>query len=355
MAVQGGAAVAGVTPSRLTGSGTGATPAQPLKSDSKAIMADLKQELLTAGPRYSFIQLIRLLERWSEQEPSGEMPKVLFRPMASLAFQASEIAVVWEERAKGPDLLTLETPWLGLYGPGTPLPLYYTEDLLDDQVETQVLRGFLDVFNHRAHELLSQIWQKYRCHLRMRTTADDPVTEQLASLARLSARDGYRFRYVDRRRLLPLTGMLSFGVASASVMERVLRYYFDLPGLYVLENVVTRVELPDDQHNCLGLANVTLGDDLALGTMILDCSSQFEIRVEQVDLATAQAFHPGREAHRALLELVDFLAPNALDVRLRFQVAAESIPLCQLGDGEVRLGLSCQLGGGDAKHVELLY
>src|SRR5690606_5062486 len=117
----------------------------------------------------------------------------------------------------------------------------------------------------------------------------------------------------------------------------------------------TRAEIPEDQRNGLGLANASLGDDLALGTTILDCSSHFEIRVEQVDLATALAFHPGREAHKALLELVDFLAPSALDVRLCFQVESDSIPLGQLGQDEVRLGLSSQLGRGEAQYVELLY
>jgi hypothetical protein len=89
--------------------------------------------------------------------------KLRFRAAASLGFPAHEIAAAgWEEGLNGEPRFTLTVPFLGLYGPASPLPTFYTERLLQDEPASRNQRDFLDIFNHVAIALLVQIHQRTR-------------------------------------------------------------------------------------------------------------------------------------------------------------------------------------------------
>lgn len=308
-------------------------------------MSGVAATLAPNASQYSFFQLVRLLEQYRRKDAGAKL-EVRYRATPSLAFQASEVTAV-KDTNDSSGTLTVETALIGLYGPSSPLPLYYTEDVLDDTPESQVLRDLLDIFNHRAHQLLQAVWEKYRLPLRMRPDATDSATAQLAALARLSRSNGYPFRYLDARRLLPFTGMLAFNSGSARVIEQVLRYYFEVPQLRVIPNRLRYVSIPEDQTCSLG-GRGRLGVDLVLGGEILDCSSGFHISFDKVPHEVAKRFYPETADCYALRELVDFLSPLPLEFSLSFEIQADSIPQACLGDEQAQLGLGLRLGeGGD--------
>ena len=51
---------------------------------------------------------------------------------------------------------------MGLYGPSSPLPNHYTEDVLWASADEDAARSFLDLFNHRLISLVFRAWEKYR-------------------------------------------------------------------------------------------------------------------------------------------------------------------------------------------------
>lgn len=313
-------------------------------------MSGVVEQLSPHASQYNFFQLVRLLEQHKAREPNL---RLRFRPTASLAFQPAEVtAFVADDES--PEALTIETALIGLYGPSSPLPLYYTEEVLDDTPEAEVLRDLLDVFNHRAHQLLQAVWEKYRLPLRMRPDGRDPTTTQIAAQARLGRHNGYPFRYVEARRLLPLTGMLSFNSSSARVMERVLRDYFQLPQLQIEPNQLRAVPIPQDQTNSLGQLG-RLGGDLVLGGEVLDCSGCFHISIKQVPLETARRFYPDAADWLALRELVGFLSPVPLEFSLSFEIEADSIPQACLGSEQTQLGAGVLLGAPQAESLQLRF
>src|SRR5690606_6409435 len=236
----------------------------------------------------------------------------------------------------------------------SPLPLYRAEYGWDDSPDAAVLRDLRDVFNHRAHQLLQAVWEKYRLSLRMHPGGSDPTTTQIAALARLGRHNGYPFHHVDARRLLPLTGLLSFNSGSARVMERVLRYYFQLPQLQIEPNRLRSVPVPEGQTNAMGHQG-HLGVDLVLGSEVLDCSGCFLICLEQVSLETARRFSPDAADYLALRELVDFLSPVPLEFGLSFEVMTDSIPQACLGDEQAQLGVGVLLGEPQADSLRLQF
>ena len=99
----------------------------------------LSERLLAESWRFSFFQLVRLLtdQRPGSVPPGGEGPAcreaVRFRASASMGFPASDVASV-EERpdpaGEGASRFLLTVNFFGLYGPASPMPNHFTEEIL---------------------------------------------------------------------------------------------------------------------------------------------------------------------------------------------------------------------------------
>lgn len=300
----------------------------------------LGQELEAHAAHYDYHRLLWLLQSWRLRTPEGI--GLLLRGVASLALVPAEVARIRQDV----HCLVLETPVLGLYGPASALPSYYTEELLEDDEAAQVRRAFLDLFNHRALALLQQVWEKYRGYLRMQPEASDSFTEQVAALTGLGSRASFPFQHLDWRRLLPLAGLVSQVPVSAGVLEVALRDYFGLAGWRILENPVRWLQVPRNQRARLGQANTRLGQDCVLGSGIRDAATCFQLELRDIELATALEFLPGHRRYPELRELVEYLVSPGLDFELIFEIRSESAPqlvLRETGDTP-RLGWETFLG-----------
>jgi len=120
-------------------------------------------ELLKCGHEFSFVQVMRLARK--HLDPKGEeglpeipwQDRVRVRPELSLAFPASDVAGV----EKDGDNLRVTTTFLALYGASSPLPTFYTEDLMDEASNDEsVCRDFLDIIHQRLYHLWFQCWSK---------------------------------------------------------------------------------------------------------------------------------------------------------------------------------------------------
>src|SRR5690606_41820109 len=109
-------------------------------------MSGVVEKLAPNARQYNFFQLVRLLEQYQWQDPNL---RLRFRPAASLAFQPSEVTAL-EASANDSEALTIETALIGIYCPCSPLPLLYTEYVLDDIPVTTVQRYLLYLYNHHA-------------------------------------------------------------------------------------------------------------------------------------------------------------------------------------------------------------
>ena len=111
-------------------------------------MTPLIDELVEHGHEFSFVQVMRLARRYLDSDGEAGIPgipwqeRVRIRPELSLAFPAADVAKVERDG----DNLRVTATFLGLYGPSSPLPTFYTEDLMEESSNDEsVFRDFLDI------------------------------------------------------------------------------------------------------------------------------------------------------------------------------------------------------------------
>jgi len=97
----------------------------------------LKIELLKHGHEFSFFQAIRLLRlinpSGSESQAFSEScDHISVVPHLSLGFPASDLEKIEELEGNHPPRYKITANFLGLYGSSSPLPTWYTEELLEE-------------------------------------------------------------------------------------------------------------------------------------------------------------------------------------------------------------------------------
>jgi type VI secretion system protein ImpH len=109
-----------------------------MASQDRSTAAAVMHELLNNCQRFTFFQAVRFLEHSHPQgvalgrEGPAAQELIRFRPHATLAFPTSDIEsiTVLEGQDGAPPRFHMTVNFLGLYGSMSPLPTFYTEDLI---------------------------------------------------------------------------------------------------------------------------------------------------------------------------------------------------------------------------------
>lgn len=310
------------------------------------------------GHRYSFFQAVSLLERaldapvsvGEQGPPSREV--VRFTSDTGMAFAASDITGVRRRPgigANGEEKLRfeLETTFLGLYGPSSPLPPDINEAIASNAVDSDALRGFLDVFNNRLIGLLYRTWRRYRHHQVFDGRGRDEITRLIASLAGsldlLDGAGGAEMDALSRRSVLSNAASVALFCHSASVLERILES--SLPGVTarIEEWVPRKATIVEEQHWHLGAANSTLTEDALLGGHVPDIRGKFRIWLGPLDLDEYVSLLPRAEWRAALDQLVRRVLRDHLIYDVVLTIRPSAAPVWKLGDDQA-LGHTAWLG-----------
>lgn len=312
--------------------------------------ADLSAQLGPEIWRYSFFQLVELVERlFPEAAPVGrEGPAgreaLRFRPTLSMAFPRADVQRIdVETDSWGTERLAVEVAFLGLYGSVSPLPNHYTEDLLHEADDQSLVRGFLDLFHHRLISLFFRIHKKYRHYLQFKPDGRDEFTHRLFHLIGLGIVSPPPDATVTPLAFLRYAGMLMRRPAPAVNLAAVLTDLFQVPAA-ITPCVLREVVLPPETRSRLGAANVRLGEDAVLGSRVPDRAGRFRITLGPLGLSEFFHFMPGREGARAVAEVVPMMAGAALDSELELVLEKEEAPPPRLADPALRLGWTTWLG-----------
>jgi hypothetical protein len=114
------------------------------------------------------------------------------RPHLSLGFPDNDIERI--ERMRGAaadgseDAYRVTASFFGLYGVSSPLPTFYTEDLLDDEREGRhARRDFFDILHGALYPQLFDAWRKYRLQMRVVEEQDPEALDTLYAFAGLGS------------------------------------------------------------------------------------------------------------------------------------------------------------------------
>jgi type VI secretion system protein ImpH len=321
----------------------------------------LDRELYRAGYRFQFFQAVRLLERLHRNrtpigrhaDPNDEV--VRCRVWQSLAFPAGEIYEAKQANASDGELIdTLWVNFMGLSGVSGPLPLHWTSQLAEratepesqPQKQTEALRAFLDIFNHRLISLFYRAWEKYRFAIAYERNEEDFFSQYLYSLIGLGT-PGLQGRLnIDDQFLWYYAGLLAQRPRSAVALEGILRDYFGVR-IDVVQFQGQWFEMNADLLSSLGAngQNNQLGVSAVLWERIWDPQARFRINVGPLEYSQFRDFLPGSDAYVHLVELTRFFVGEDVNFEVRPILRREEVPFCALGVDQtsVRLGWSMWL------------
>jgi len=317
----------------MAGKAGGSSP--HLNPDPKA---GLKQELLREGHAFSFFQVIRLLRLFAMQasgtqkSPSDFSEKLRIRPNLSMAFPASDVESIEQSGdPENPNFL-ITANFLGLYGSASPLPTFYTEDLIDESAEDEsVSRDFIDILNQRIFSLLFECWSKYRQTLQVVEEKNSAHMERLLCLLGIGEKS-FRKDIPEPHRLLRYIGLFTQYPHSALGLKTLLKDALGGTPVEVIPCVERTAKIPESQTLRLAVSGCRLGADSYLGDELPDRMGKFRIRLGPLTRAEFKRFSPGAEDFNRVSFLTDLYFVEPLEYDLEMILAGgEALTVC-LGD-----------------------
>lgn len=305
----------------------------------------LKSDLLGKAHEFSFFQVMRLLRLLlqglgsTEEKGSVEEEYIRIRPELSLSFPPADVAKIEEIKGEKP-FFSITATLLGLYGSSSPLPTFYTEDLLDEAAEDlSVTRDFIDIFNHRLYFLLFRCWAKYRLFFQVIEEKDPAVLGKLFCLIGLGEEE-LRKDLPESYILIRYTGLFTQFPKSASGLQTLLHDALGRIPVRVIPCITRVVKIPPDQRLHLGKSGCRLGEESFLGEEIDDRMGKFRLRIGPLKSDSFRSLLPGSPDHQKLALLTKFYLLDVFEFDIELILAEKEAKTVSLGGSEwSRLGL----------------
>jgi type VI secretion system protein ImpH len=301
-----------------------------MASENRRPVLDLKDELLRDGHRFSFFQAVRLLRRL-------DGGKIRIRPELSLGFPAADVSRVEELRQGGG--FRLGVNFLGLYGSSSPLPSFYTEDLLKDAREDSfVTREFLDIFHQRFFTLFYEAWKKSHLFTQI---AEDKNENRLALLSAVSGTQEIFIRY---------TGLFGRHPRSALGLKTLLADFLGEGRVEIISFLPRRVQISSEQKLRLGSTGSSVGENSFLGGEIVDFQGKFRVRIGPLRQERFRSVVCGGDEQKNLTKLIRQYLTDPFEFDFEILLAPEELEPARLGERNWSgLGLDTVLFSGESR------
>jgi type VI secretion system protein ImpH len=298
----------------------------------------VEKDLFRRPKAYSFVQVVRLLKLITSKT-SGKSLKDFFdnnlriRPELSLGFPGSDVCGLEEMENEDQVKYRITASFLGLYGSSSPLPTFYTEELLAEANEDlSGLRDFLDIFNDNFYIKLYKTWARHRLSVRIVEEEDQEAIERAFCLIGLG-HESLRERFTETYRALRYTGLYGQHPRSALGLKTVLSDRLGGIPVEIEQCMSQKLSVPEDQRLYLGRQGNNLGEDTVLGCEILEHMNKIGIRVGPLKADEFQSLMPETRLHRAIEEHISLFCIQPFTYDLVLIVKEEEYQTTKLGGG----------------------
>jgi len=302
--------------------------------------SSVKEELLANPARFSFFQAVVLLRYFFHKE-SAPPDEVTFlydnlrvKPHLSLSFPGSDMTELSEDLSGPLPVYHITATFMGLYGSSSPLPTFYTEDLIEeDSEDITVTRDFLDVVNSPFYPLLIRAVGKYRLFYQLLDAENPEIIERIFCLL------GYGHKELKDRiprvdRLPRYIGLFSQWPRSAMGLRTLISDALGGAPVRIEPNVPRMVRIPDDQRLVLGAQAATLGEDAHLGCEIKDLMGKITMTIGPLDDETYHACLAGQDNFLWVEELITLYLSEPVECRLEVELTRYEAQPARLGEGK---------------------
>jgi len=314
----------------------------------------LQSDLTREGHDFSFFQAMRLL-RLFLRSSQGHAPQndhspipIRIRPNLSLAFPPADIDCIRELDEDAYSVYEVTANFLGLYGISSPLPTFYTEELMHEEAEDEsVCRDFIDFINQRIFELFYDCCIKYRQSFQVVEAGSRQHLERIFCLMGIGDAP-LREAVGDPYRLIRYIGLLIQKPRSAMGLETILKDALDGIPVTVHPCIIRNAKIAPDQKFFLGSPDHRLGENTIIGEEIKDRMGKFAIRIGPLSSEGFRGFYPEADHFRMARFLTDFYVLERLEYDIEVVLAEGEAKTVCLGESEhARLGLNSWVFSGD--------
>jgi len=303
------------------------------------------EALLEHPGEFSFSQAVRLLRQ--AYGPGGAQGFASFlkeqlrvRPYLSLGFPGNDLVDIESIRddaeAETEELhrFRMTASFLGLYGPSSPLPTYYTEELLDEQSDDRsVSRDFLDILNQGVFVLFALADIYYRLSRRVCEEQDTEILERLYALTGLGHPEMLANAFRNPGDLLRAVGLLTQFPRSAAGLRGLLADRIGAP-VQVRQCEPREAKIPEDQCCRLSRPENALGQAAWLGPKTPDAMGKIAITIGPLSSGTYRRIVPGQPEHDELLMLIRFYCTQPLAFDLTYVIEPGEAQPGRIGQGQ---------------------
>ena len=307
--------------------------------------ADLTEAALQGAAGFEFGQLVRLLRRQARRDGLDPDNALRFRP--ALGLDLPRARVVEAKRSEDGRRYDIATTFLGLYGVASPLPAFYTEDLIDAAQDDRTgAQAFLDLIHQHLYGLYCRAMEKYRPLQLSVEDGRELFRDLLCALVGLRD-ETLREALPQGDSLLRYIGLLGVRMRSAEGLETLLQAAFALP-VDVGQCVQREVRIPPRSRLRLGEQANLLGGNALLGHFVDDATGKIRVTLGPVDGERFNGLINDAEQWRLLVALIRFYVRGPLECELVVRLKPGSLPPARLGErGGNQLGSNSWLHGGD--------
>ena len=318
---------------------------------SRAEIASVIQALADQPYRFDFFHAVRWLENGRADHPRvGESRRlqddpVRFHQHVSLGFPPSALHSYREDGGSDQSLPSLWVNFLGLLGPGGPMPLSITEYVYNRvyNLGDRTLAAFLDIFNHRMISLFYRAWARGQQTVSHDRPDDDWFADYIGSFLGIGSQPFQRRDVLPDCLKLYYAGRLSCPTRNAEGLQAILEDHLGLPAT-IEEFAGQWVTLARHDRCQLGgpAPEVRLGETLILGARFWECQQKFRIRLGPMTYQDYMALIPGGASLSRVAAWVRFYLGDELGWEVQLVLHAQEVrPVCLGQQG--RLGWSCWL------------
>jgi type VI secretion system protein ImpH len=325
------------------------------ETDNNLISAFLRKERA-----FSFFQVVHLIETYYRARARvgyggpASSESIRFRHEPSLEFPSSDIVAIKRDEDQ-PERFNLTTAFMGLCGTVSPLPAFYSEDILWSEQDEDTVKAFLDLFHHRLISLLYRSWSKYRYYIQFEPGGKDQISHRIFSLIGLGTEHLFDGLSVPHVRLLCYAGLLSHRPGSASGLKNILcNYLGDLP-VNLRQCTGKWYSIHDEQRIKLGRENCSPGIDFTIGERVYGITGKFRIIIGPVGIFDFMNLLPENRGFKELTDIVGLYLTDRLDFEAELILRYEEVPGFVISSSEPRqLGWTTIFAPGHREDISLV-
>jgi type VI secretion system protein ImpH len=302
---------------------------------------------------YSLVQVLRLL-RLALTEKNRRSLFDHLRVRADLSFSAPSGEVCSVEKRSGEESETVAflvtSTLLQLYGTGSPLPLFYTQELIREKNRGySTSREFLDILNGILHESYFALWQKYSLQVSMFESPNRDLWERLYCFCGLGS-DSLRKHYSTPARFIAFSALASRPVKTAEGLRTMLAELTSTVDLRIEQCVVRKAPIPVDQKCVVGERGNILGESIYIGNRLTDRMNAIRIHIGPLQMDALQEYLPDGKIIGIYGEVIRFYLDRLMIWDCKIGIYSQTMKTVQPGNRKsALLGWNTWLFSGKPK------